>query len=86
MTNRRARGKLNEFAPEGVSELERTENKRFRRKNFEKNRKKFLTSENESAKINSTLADRPAGRVPCKLNNVKANTKHQKGLKVLLTS
>ena len=46
------------------------------RKKFEKTWKKFLTKDWGSAKIQNR---RMKWRVPCKLNNVTENTKHQKG-------
>ena len=43
---------------------------------FEKTWKKFLTKRVRSAKLCNRRTTR---RVPCKLNNVTENTKHQKG-------
>ena len=42
LTNREARGKLNEFAPEGVNELEKDENQADSKKKLRKNLKKVL--------------------------------------------
>ena len=42
MTNASVRGKLNEFAPEGVNELEKDENQADSKKKLRKNLKKVL--------------------------------------------
>jgi len=42
LTNREACGKLNEFAPEGVNELEKDENQADSKKKLRKNLKKVL--------------------------------------------
>ena len=46
------------------------------RKKFEKTWKKFLTKSLGCAKLHNRCIK---WRVPCKLNNVTENTKHQKG-------
>ena len=42
LTNASVRGKLNEFAPEGVNELEKDENQADSKKKLRKNLKKVL--------------------------------------------
>ena len=49
---------------------------RERKESLKKLEKKFLTKGRRSAKIQNRCSKR---RVPCKLNNVTENTKHQKG-------